>query len=292
MTTGDRCVRLSTYVVFVDYGPEVEVQHTVRATTCRTERAVYEDLLRFRGFQEPEERHARWVEAGVLVPPFKDDPEDHGGLKPGSEAQLARDYQDWYWRHEIESEREYRWLGRTVLKMPSDLFFYQELMVSRGLRSVLEVGHGDGGGLWFFASVLSLLGGGDVVGIDLDGTDVLVGLDSTRGVTARTVRGDAHDRATLEAARRLYPHGFGLVVLDADSDPAGKVRLLSQWAVLVAPGGVIALEDIESPACREDGGALEGIDRFLLERRDFGITLEAARVPLLKARGAVLSRSR
>lgn len=291
MTTEERCVRLSTYVVFVDYGPEVEVQHTVRATTRRIERAVYEDLLQFRGFHEPEQRHARWVEAGVLVPPFKDDAEYHGGLRPGSEAQLARDYQDWYWRHEIESEREYRWLGRTVLKMPADLFFYQELIVARRLRSVLEVGHGDGGGLSFLASVLFLLGGGDVVGVDLDGVDGLPEFER-RGVTVQTVKGNAHDPSTVEFVRRLRPHGFGLVVVDADPLPAGKLHLLSRWADLVAPGGALVIEDVESPACREHGGLVEGIDRFLLERRDFGIATEASRVPTLKAHGAVLSRTR
>jgi cephalosporin hydroxylase len=176
--------------------------------------------------------------------------------------------------------------------MPADLFLYQELMVAHDVRAVLEIGHGDGGGLWFFASILSFLGGGDVVGVDLNGIDGLPGLDSTRGVNSRTVKGDAHDHKTLDAVRQLRPQGFGLVVLDADPRPAGKLRLLSQWADLVAPGGFIVLEDVGSPACGAEGGLVEGIDRFLLERSDFGILPEAARVPTLKARGAVLRRAR
>jgi cephalosporin hydroxylase len=284
-------VRLSTYVVFVDYGKEVEVQHTVRATRSRIGRTVYEDLLRFRSFKEPEERHARWVDEGVLVPPFRDVCEYHGGARPGTEAGLGRAYQEWYWQHEVEAEREYRWLGRTVLKMPADLFFYQELVVGHHLRSVLEIGHGDGGGLAFFASILSLLGGGDVVGVDVDGIDCLPISDSTRDVRVQTVKGNAHDLQTVEAVLRLKPDGLGLVVIDADPMPAGKLALLSRWANLVAPGGFIVLEDVESPACRDEGGLVDGIDQFLLDRREFGIAHEAARVPALKARGAVLRRA-
>jgi hypothetical protein len=63
-------VRLSTYVLFVDYGAEVEVQHTVRGSVHRVGRVTYEDLLRFRGFRAPAEQHVRWIDAGVLVPPL------------------------------------------------------------------------------------------------------------------------------------------------------------------------------------------------------------------------------
>ena len=107
--TEDRQVRLSTYVLFIDYGAEVEVQHTVRGDTHRVDRDTYDDLLCFRCFRLPAERHARWINAGILVPPFHDRPEDHGGLRPGTDAQLGHDYQDWYWHREVEAEREYRW---------------------------------------------------------------------------------------------------------------------------------------------------------------------------------------
>ena len=54
----------------------------------------------------------------------------------------------------------------SIVKMPSDLFLYQEILTAHQLGSVLEIGYGDGGGLWFFATMLALLGGGVVVGVD------------------------------------------------------------------------------------------------------------------------------
>ncbi|XXY47286.1 CmcI family methyltransferase [Sorangium sp. So ce269] len=286
---GGGLVRLSTYVLFVDYGAEVEVQHTVRGTVQRVDRSTYEDLRGFQGFRAPAERHVPWIDAGVLVPPFRDRPEHHGGLRPGTEAQLGRDYQEWYWRREVEAEREYRWLGRSIVKMPSDLFFYQELIAGNRIDAVLEIGYGDGGGLWFFAGVLALLGGGLVVGVDRERGGQPAVFERFARVHVDLVHGDAHEDATVEAVRTLRPGGFGLVVVDADPRPEGKVALLRRWAAAVAPGGYLVVEDVGSPECRKAGGIVEdGVDRFLLETLEYGVSVDAARSPLIKGRGAVL----
>ncbi len=164
------------------------------------------------------------------------DVEDHGGLRPGTEARLGRDYQDWYWRHEVESEREYRWLGQSLVKMPSDLFFYQELLAERRLDAVLEIGVGRGGGLWFFASVLALLGRGHVVGVDRESAGVRPPFERFPEVRVDLVHGEADTAVTVDAVRALRPDGFGLVVVDADPLPEGKIALLQRWAAAVAPG--------------------------------------------------------
>jgi cephalosporin hydroxylase len=283
--------RLSSHLLFVDHGAEVELQHLVRGTCVRVGRETHGELLHFRGFQEVSGRHARWLEEGVLVQPFQDTLEAHGGLRPETEAQLARDYQDWYWRREVESEREYRWLGHSIVKMPSDLFFYQELLVHQGLRGVLEVGYGSGGGLWFFASILALQGGGDVVGVDRERCEEPPPFTRFADVRVERVHGCAHEERTVQAVRALRPEGFGLVVLDADPMPEGKLALLRRWASLVGPGGYLVLEDTDSPECREAPETLGvGVDRFLLDHRDFGVAVEAARFPLLKSRGTVFRR--
>ncbi|EYF08276.1 CmcI family methyltransferase [Chondromyces apiculatus] len=287
----DTLVRLSSYVLFVDYGAEVELQHTLRGTVCRIDRHTYEDLLPFCRFRTPSDRHAIWRDAGVLVPPFRDRPEHHGGLRAGTEAQLGRDYQAWYWRREVEAEREYRWLGQSLVKMPSDLFFYQELLAARRIDAVLELGYGAGGGLWFFATILSLLRGGLVVGVDLERSTDLPPFETLPGVRVELLHGDAHQAATVDVVRAVRPAGFGLVVVDADPQPEGKVALLARWASAVAPGGYLLVEDVESPECLAAGGLVEdGLDTFLLADRRFGLAVEASRFPLLKARGVALRR--
>jgi cephalosporin hydroxylase len=273
----------------VEYGDQVEVQHTVRGTVQRVDRASYEELLSFQRFRPIAKHHTPWLEAGVLVRPFEDRPEHHEGLRSGTEARLARDYQDWYWPREVEAEREYRWLGHSIVKMPSDLFFYQELMTERRLKSVLEVGYGDGGGLWFFGGILRLLGGGTVVGVDRERSERLPSFEQLSGVHVELLHGDGHDGATVQAAQRLRPVGFALVIIDAEPLPEAKAALLGRWAPLVSEGGYLVVEDVDSPECR--GGAMaELLDTFLLDNPAFGIAIEQARHPLLKARGAVFRR--
>ena len=174
--------------------------------------------------------------------------------------------------------------------MPSDLFFYQELIAGHGLESVLEIGYGDGGGLWFFGGMLALLGGGVVVGVDRERCEELPAFQRLAGVRVELVHGDAHEAAVVEVVRAVRPEGFGLVVVDADPRPNGKLALLRRWAAVVAPGGYLVMEDVESPECRAGSGFVEGVDRFLLENSAFGVAVEAARSPLIKGRGAVLYR--
>ena len=287
MNTG-RAVRLSRFVLFIDHGAEVEVQHTVRGTSTRVARSIYDALLGYRGFLELEKADEHWVDVGVLVPPFVDSVEHHGGLKPRTEALLARAHEDWYWAREVEAERSYRWLGHSVVKMPSDLFFYQELITERGLDSVLEIGYGRGGGLWFFASVLANRPGSFVVGVDCEIATEVPPFGRFRDVRVELVHGCGHDVATVDAVRTLRPSGFGLVVVDADPRPEGKLALLERWAPLVGSAGYLVVEDVGTPECVGAGVTPEGIDRFLLAHRDFGISPDAARFPLLKSRGAVL----
>lgn len=286
---GDGLFRLSRFVLFVDYGEEMEVQHTVRGTTVRVPRATYLRLLDFRGFRPLVGGFETWVEQGVLVPPYSDTHEWHGGLRPGTEAYVAQQVEDWYWAREVEAEREYKWLGRNIVKMPCDLFLYQELMVEHGIRSVLEVGSGDGGSLQFFAGILALLGGGSLVGVDLLPCRKPTLIGPEQGVHVTVLQGDGHAPEVARSAVAIVPGGFGLVIIDAEPTAAGKAALLNRWAAALATGGVLVLEDIGSPACAGAVG-IELVDDFLLADARFGLSASAARFPFLKSRGAVFQR--
>lgn len=266
-------VRLSRYLVFVPYGDEVEVQHTVRSTCERVRLDEHARLLAYSGFRELREGDERFRDKGWLVGAGQDTGAAHGGLRPGSEAQLDRDYQDWYWAREVESERELRWLGVVVLKMPTDLFVYQALISRDGIRSVLEIGAGSGGGLWFFASILAMHGEGEVVGIELDPPAHWPAFSQFPHIDVRVEVGDA-------LAVAVPQQRYGLVVLDVGR--AGPwLELLYRWAPAVAPNGFLVLED----AAEEDWPALDG---FLLHQQGFG--LEVVGLPMRK--GVVLRRVR
>lgn len=259
-------VRLSRFLVFVPYGGDVEVQHTVRATTERIPRTEHARLQKYAGFRELQGGDDAYRDRGWLVAQGEDTVTAHGGLRAGSEAQLDRDYQDWYWAREVESERELRWLGVVVLKMPTDLFVYQALISREGIRSVLEIGAGDGGGLWFFASILAMRGGGEVVGVENDPPDHWPAFTQFANVDVAVEVADALS-VTVPDAR------FGLVVIDVGRG-GPWADLLRRWAPAVTKGGFLVVEDVADEDWVE-------LDSFLLAAREFG--LEMVGLPMRKA---------
>jgi cephalosporin hydroxylase len=284
--TADDVVRLSAWIFFVDHGENVAVHHTVSGNEWMADQATARCLERYAGFRLLVPDMVMWVDRGVLVRPFTDPlvaPPDSA-----EEGRLGAAWNDWYWKREVEAERDYRWQGEVVLKMPDDLFMYQELIFDLGVRRVLEIGYGRGGGLWFFASVLTLGGCGHVVGVEREPPERVPDFQRYSAVRVDRVHGDAHLPATTTAVMDLSSE-FDLIVIDADPTPHGKLALLDRWAPFVSGDGVIVVEDFGSPGCVAQGEEVSrGLDRFLLTHPQFGIQTKSRRFATSKVSRAVL----
>lgn len=62
----------------------------------------------------------------------------------------------------------FSWLGRPVIQLPTDILAIQEILWSVKPDLVIETGIAHGGSLVLSASILELLGSGEVIGIDID----------------------------------------------------------------------------------------------------------------------------
>jgi len=62
----------------------------------------------------------------------------------------------------------FSWLGRPVIQLPEDIVAMQELVWNVKPDLIIETGVAHGGSLVFYASLLELLGAGEVLGIDID----------------------------------------------------------------------------------------------------------------------------
>lgn len=60
------------------------------------------------------------------------------------------------------------WLGRPIIKLPADVVVLQELIWQTRPDLIIETGIAHGGSLVLSASVLELIGHGEVLGIDID----------------------------------------------------------------------------------------------------------------------------
>ena len=77
--------------------------------------------------------------------------------------------QQWF---DISLKYEYpyhfTWLGRPIIQYPQDILIIQELIKKIKPDLVIETGIARGGSLIFTASILELIGKGNVIGIDVD----------------------------------------------------------------------------------------------------------------------------
>ena len=62
----------------------------------------------------------------------------------------------------------FTWLGRPIIQYPQDILIIQELIWKIKPDLVIETGIARGGSLIFSASILELIGKGNVIGIDVD----------------------------------------------------------------------------------------------------------------------------
>lgn len=62
----------------------------------------------------------------------------------------------------------FSWMGRPIIQYPQDMIIMQELIWEIKPDLIIETGIAHGGSLIYYASILELIGKGEVLGIDID----------------------------------------------------------------------------------------------------------------------------
>ena len=62
----------------------------------------------------------------------------------------------------------FSWMGRPIIQYPQDMVAMQEIIWKVQPDLVIETGIAHGGSIIFYASILELIGKGEVLGIDID----------------------------------------------------------------------------------------------------------------------------
>ena len=62
----------------------------------------------------------------------------------------------------------FTWMGRPIIQYPQDMIAMQELIWEIKPDLIIETGIAHGGSLIYYASLLELIGDGEVLGIDID----------------------------------------------------------------------------------------------------------------------------
>jgi cephalosporin hydroxylase len=179
----------------------------------------------------------------------------------------ALDYLKWY--HETNVWKDVRYRGVRTLKLPSDMWNYQEILFAHGVGWVVETRSRHGGSAAFFADLLRNMGRpGKVFSIDyqpeLDPRVVddpkiefIVGDSADPAIVARVMASLPADRAPL------------FLILDSDHAAAHVRRELDVWIPRLRRGDYLIVEDTVvngHPVRPNHGpGPLEAVRAFLAD---------------------------
>jgi cephalosporin hydroxylase len=150
----------------------------------------------------------------------------------------AADRYDWSY--------QWSWLGLPVIQMPSDIVVLQEIIWETRPQLVIETGIARGGSLILSASVLELVGEGEVLGIDVD-----IRAHNRDAISAhplacriRMVEGSSlEDEVVAEARRVASAAERVMVILDSDHTQDHVLAELRAYAPLVSVGQFLVVCD-------------------------------------------------
>lgn len=140
----------------------------------------------------------------------------------------------------------FTWLGRPIIQLPEDMIRIQEVIYTTKPDVIIETGIAHGGSLIFYASLLSLIGKGRVIGIDLEiRPHNRSAIESHEMFHLTTlVEGDSASPTTFEAVRLLIrPEDRVLVILDSNHSKDHVIKELEMYGSLVSRDSYIVVTD-------------------------------------------------
>lgn len=153
------------------------------------------------------------------------------------------------------------WRGVEVVKMPTDLALYHQVLWDTRPEIIVEIGTRYGGSALFLQDQLDLVGGGQVVTVDIK--------DQVKDKDPRIcyLLGNSTDPAILTQIQAMTAGKRTMVILDGDHRRIHVKWELKYYAPLVTPGCYLVVED-----CTVHGdlyGPGEARDWFMSINHDF-----------------------
>jgi cephalosporin hydroxylase len=134
-----------------------------------------------------------------------------------------------------------RWLGVPVWKLPLDSWVLQEIIAETRPEVIVETGTQYGGSTLFLAGMLDLVGGGEVISVDVDHSAVDPRVREHPRVTL--VEGSSISGPVVSRVAELVGGRRAMVDLDSEHNHEHVLDELDAYAPLVAPGCYLVVED-------------------------------------------------
>jgi cephalosporin hydroxylase len=139
------------------------------------------------------------------------------------------------------------WLGEPILQLPQDMFALQEIIYKTKPDFIIEIGVAWGGSLLFYSTLMSILGGKKIIGIDIYIPDDLrQRIYSYKGISERIVLLNASsvEPSTIDLVKPILDGSTHvLVVLDSNHTEDHVLKELHLYSPFVKKGQYLVCSD-------------------------------------------------
>jgi cephalosporin hydroxylase len=153
------------------------------------------------------------------------------------------------------SLKQVKWRGVNLIKMPSDLILYQQVIWEKKPDFIIECGTAFGGSALFFGDMLNMVGNGRVISIDI------APRSTPEHPRVKYIVGSTVDPAVVAQVAEIVAGKTCMVVLDSSHERRHVKRELRSYYRMVTRGQYIVVEDINYR--RYDRGPGPAVDWFL-----------------------------
>jgi len=164
-------------------------------------------------------------------------------------------------------------MGKHILKFPTDLWNYQEIIFEKKPDVIIESGIFLGGSTYYFAKLLQMVGKGRLYAIDTTLAHADTDLRSMPHV--QLIQADSKNPELIEFLRsQIGPDETVMVILDSDHETEHVFAEMELYSELVTDGQYMIVEDgiiDRTYPLGHKQGPLKAIRRFLDKTEDFAI---------------------
>ena len=139
----------------------------------------------------------------------------------------------------------FSWMGRPIIQFPQDMVAMQEIIWALRPDIIVETGIAHGGSLVFYASMLELIGHGEVLGVDIDirqhNREAIEAHPMSKRI--RMIQGSSIDPVIVEQVRQRIEGKKVLVVLDSNHTHEHVLEELRAYAPMTSVGSYCVVMD-------------------------------------------------
>ncbi len=178
------------------------------------------------------------------------------------------------------------WMGVPCWKLPMDAFIIQELIFKLEPDFIIETGTGKGGSAFFYASIMELMGHGQVITCDIQCEQDFDGhyMKDVRN-RIHMIHGGSTNEITLKEIKKIVGDTTdNIVLLDSDHRCSHVLVEMGAYEAFVGVGYYMIVEDTHAgnpghPVQwkHDNEGAYEAVEFFLKENDDFEVDYECER---------------